>query len=347
MMNKIINASPNISLTIKTLHPEDRDLWDRFGQALPTAAFMQSWAWSDFKELEGYQVFRYGIFDRHQLVGGCLFYFYPHSGKANLLISPGGPILTADYLDIGMKLLIQQAEILGKELGAIAWRIEPQWQHKPDCLSAFVKAPVELSPSETLLIDLQPSEAQILQSMKQKGRYNLRLSWRAGVTVEFTTDSQAIPKFYELFWETVKHQEFFGEPYGFFINLCQTLFAAKMAEIGFARWQGKLLATMILVYWGDRAIYLYGGRSFAYPQVRAPSALHWGAIQRAKQRGCKIYDFYGFTRDPDHNYAKFSQFKSQFGGIPYTTIGAGDYFLYDQLADTLINLLQNLGGDRR
>lgn len=347
MTSKVINASPNIGLKIKILYPEDRDLWDCFGQALPTGCFMQSWAWSDFKELEGYQVFRYGIFERSNLVGGCFFYFYPHSSKANLLISPGGPILTAEFLEPGMELLIQQAEILGKELGAIAWRIEPQWQHKPDCLSDFANAPVELLPSETLLIDLQPSEAQILQSMKQKGRYNLRLSWRAGVKVEFTTDSQAIPKFYELFWETAKQQEFFGEPYGFFINLCQTLFAAKMAEIGFGSWRGELLAAMILVYWGDRAIYLYGGRSFQHPQVRAPSALHWGAIQRAKQRGCKIYDFYGFTRDPDHNYAKFSQFKSQFGGIPYTTIGAGDYFLYDQLADTLINLLQNLGGDRR
>ncbi|HEY9297105.1 MAG TPA: peptidoglycan bridge formation glycyltransferase FemA/FemB family protein, partial [Phormidium sp.] len=79
-------------------------------------------------------------------------------------------------------------------------------------------------------------------------------------------------------------------------------------------------------------------------QLMAPYALHWAAMQRAKTKHCTVYDFYGFTRNPDHNYAKFSQFKSQFGGMNITTIGAHDYFFYDRLADTLINLLKSIGG---
>jgi hypothetical protein len=31
--------------------------------------------------------------------------------------------------------------------------------------------------------------------------------------------------------------------------------------------------------------------------------------------------------------------------VPVTTIGAHDYFFYDQLADTLIGLFRNLAGD--
>ncbi|HEY9609760.1 peptidoglycan bridge formation glycyltransferase FemA/FemB family protein, partial [Allocoleopsis sp.] len=111
------------------------------------------------------------------------------------------------------------------------------------------------------------------------------------------------------------------------------------------RWRGKVIAAILVVYCGNCATYLYGGRSFEHPEMMAPYSLHWGAMQRAKAKGCTIYDFYGFTREPNHAYAKFSQFKSQFGGVPVTTIGAHDYFFYDQLADTLIGLFQNLAGD--
>lgn len=340
--------------TIRELNSSEQHLWDSLGQAAKTGCFMQSWAWADFKEQEGYKTFRYGLFLNEKLVGGCIFYFYPHISKANLLIAPGAPLLPPTLGEEGMELLREKAAVLAKELGAvreahsggiIAFRIEPLWTEKPTYLAGFVRAPVDLLPCETLLIDLRPTETEIIAAMKPKGRYNLRLSLRRGVETEFTTDSQAIPLFYDIFWETVKRQQFFGEPYGFFINLCQTLFAAKMAEIGLARWRGKVLAAIIVVYWGDRATYLYGGRNFEHPEVMAPYALHWAAMQRAKARGCTIYDFYGFTRDRNHAYAKFSQFKSQFGGVPVKTIGAHDYFFYDQLADTLISLFRNLAGD--
>jgi hypothetical protein len=84
--------------------------------------------------------------------------------------------------------------------GLIALPIEPLWTEKPAYLAGFVRAPVDLLPGETLLIDLRPTETEILAAMKPKGRYNLRLSLRRRVETEFTTDSQAIPLFYDIFW---------------------------------------------------------------------------------------------------------------------------------------------------
>lgn len=307
---------------------------------------MQSWAWADFKELEDYQTFRYGIFaldqaDQH-LVGGCIFYYYPRNDSANFLLAAGGPLLLPPFEGEGMKLLMDQASRLAAKLGAIALRSELLLSEKPAYLDGFIRAPVDLLPSETLLIDLRPPAAQILQAMKPKGRYNVRLSQRHGIETRFITDSQGIPVFYDLFWETVRRQQFFGEPYGFFINLCQSLLSANMAEIGLATWRDDVLAAMLVVYWGNRATYLYGGRSGQHPQVMASYGLHWAAMQRAKARGCTIYDFYGYTTDPRHAYFKFSQFKRQFGGTLARTIGAQDYFFYDQLTDTLIGLWQRI-----
>lgn len=341
-------VKPSGQLHIRLLTLDDRTQWDTFIQSLPHGCFMQTWAWADFKVLEGYQAFCYGVFiealAEERLIGGCFFYYYPCDHTANLLFAPGAPCFMPGFEQKGMLLLLETAQALAEKLGAIALRIEPLLSQKPTYLDRFARAPVDLLPSETLLIDLQPTTAVILAAMKPKGRYNIRLSQRYGVQTHFTTDVQAIPLFYNLFWETVKRQGFLSEPYRFFINLCQTLFAAQMAEIGLATWRGELLTTVLIVYWGNRATYLYGGRSTNDPQVMASYGLHWAAMQRAKTRGCKVYDFYGYTCKPNHSYAKFSQFKRQFGGTPVTTIGAHDYFFYDQLADTLIGLLKQVKG---
>lgn len=329
-------------LTLKELTLSYCKLWDDLIQFKQYGCFMQSWNWADFKELEGHKTFRYGLFWENKLVGGCIFYFYPHPSPANLLMAPGGPLLPPNLGEEGMELLTAQAAILAKKMGAIALRIEPPWPEKPSYLNGFVRAPVDLLPSETLLIDLRLTETELLAAMKPKGRYNLRLSWRRGVETEFSNNPQIIPVFYDIFWQTVQRQNFFGEPYSFFINLCQTLFAVNRAEIGLAKWQGQVLAAILVIYYGNRATYLYGGRCLEHPEVMAPYSLHWAAMQRAKARGCTMYDFYGFTRAPNHEYAKFSQFKSRFGGVPITTIGAHDYFFYEQLADTLIELFRNL-----
>jgi lipid II:glycine glycyltransferase (peptidoglycan interpeptide bridge formation enzyme) len=226
----------------------------------------------------------------------------------------------------GLALLLNTVKAIAAEFGAIAFRMEPPWTARPLWLNGFVRAPADLLPSETLWIDLRPPEAEILAAMKPKGRYNIRLSQRHGVTTHFTRDPQAIPTFYDIF--------------------CQTLFQADMAEIGLATWQGQVLGVMLVVYWGKQATYLYGGHTAQQPQIMANYALHWAAMQRAKTKGCDRYDFYGYTRDPNHSYSKFSQFKGQFGGTVVTTIGAHDYFFYDSLADTLITVLNRLHNRR-
>ncbi len=332
-----------LHLKLELLTYQHRQSWDEIVQAHPHSCFMQSWVWADFKELEGYQTFRYGLFDCSNLIGGCIFYLFPHQSRANLLLAPGGPILPFRAIADGLPLLLQKAEEIAKEWGAIALRIEPLLAQRTDWLdTGFSRATADLFPSETLAIDLDQTSEQLLANMQSKGRYNLRLSWRYGVEMRFSQADGAIPQFYDLFWETVERQNFFGEPYGFFINLCQTLFRADMAEIGLAKWQGETLATILILYWGDRAYYLYGGRSDLHPQVMASYAMHWAAMQRAKSRGCKTYDFYGFSSEPQHAYYNFSRFKQKFGGRVVKTIGAYDYFFYDCLADTLIDLIQHL-----
>jgi lipid II:glycine glycyltransferase (peptidoglycan interpeptide bridge formation enzyme) len=307
---------------------------------------MQSWEWANFREMDGYQTFRYGFFDEfNQLIGGCIFYFYPQPSSANLIFAPAAPLLPKALESQALQMLITEAERLAKNKeyhgGAIALRIEPLVLTKPHWLSPeFVRSPADMMPSETLWIDLQKSELELLSEMHSKGRYNIHLSQRYGVETTFTNNDAAIPHFYDLFYATAKRQGFLNEPYGFFIKLCQTLFREGMAEIGFAHYKGTILATILVIYWGDRCTYLYGGRSESDRHVMPAYAIHWAAIKRAKRLGYQIYDFYGYSDHPKHAYFKFSQFKRKFGGKVVKTIGAHDYFFYDRIADTIVQLLR-------
>lgn len=329
-------------LCLRWLTPQDRPAWDVLTQRSEASCFMQSWAWADFKEKEGYRTFRYGFFLDERLVGGCIVYCYLHNAQVHLLNAVGGPYLPQGYEAEALSQWLSALRVLAQQVGAIAVRIEPLWSTTPPYLEGFVRAPVDTLPLETLWIDLQPDPVAILHAMKPKGRYNIRVSQRHGVETRFTSDLSDLPVFYDVFWATAQRQQFWAEPYGFFINLCQTLMPEGMAEIGFAERKGQVLAAILVVYWGKQATYLYGGRTEDCPSAMASYGLHWAAMQRAKAKGCHYYDFYGISTHPNHSYARFSRFKHQFGGQVVTTLGAQDYYFYDRLADTLIGILTQL-----
>ena len=327
-------------LVVRSLEMNDRVQWDEI-----TDCFMQSWAWADFKEKEGYQTFRLGVFDGDCCVGGAILYFYTQ-GQVATLMATGGPVWMDCYDVVGMRVLRSAAAKIAQEVGAIALRIEPMIERLPQEWGDWGRSPADLLPSETLLIDLNRSPADLLADMHPKGRYNIKLAARHGVIFRFSDSLNDLNGFYDCFWATVKRQGFLGEPYGFFINLCQTLFAAGMAEVGFAEIDGEILSTVLMIYWNGRATYLYGGHDRDRSYLMSNYGLHWAAIQRAKTKGCHTYDFYGFTQEINHSYSQFSQFKRKFGGRVVKTIGAHDLYFYDQLADRMAMMLDAIGFDR-
>jgi len=153
-------------------------------------------------------------------------------------------------------------------------RIQPSLcGHTPRFLRNWSRAPVELVPTDTLILDLNLSEEELLAAMHPKGRYNLGLSQRHGVEVSASLEQAAIFGFYDLFIETARRNRFFAEPLTFFINLSETLFPAKGAELLCARWGQQVLGTILVVYFGNRATYLYGGSSSENRHVMPNSSL--------------------------------------------------------------------------
>lgn len=93
--------------------------------------------------------------------------------------------------------------------GAVYLRVEPGWEDQGDPRlrgddrvrgndrgrgNDRKKAHARYAPEWTLLIDLTPPEEEILAQMKPKGRYNIRLAEKKGVSVASETGKKALEK---------------------------------------------------------------------------------------------------------------------------------------------------------
>lgn len=162
----------------------------------------------------------------------------------------------------------------------------------------------------TLIIDLTQSEEQILAQMHQKGRYNIKVAQKSGVTVEQSTDIDA---FYELMKDTgtrdgfrvnslAHYQAFHGRLPGSFLLI--------------ARHKKKPVCGLLGVIWNGTGIYYYGASLYASRALMAPYLIQWEAMRLCKQAGCHSYDLLGIEApgQSKHGWEGITQFKTKFGG---------------------------------
>jgi lipid II:glycine glycyltransferase (peptidoglycan interpeptide bridge formation enzyme) len=330
---------------VRPLTPSDRAAWDALAEKHPSSGFMQTWAWSEFKELEGYDVQRLGLFDgagpAARLVGGTMVYAFPSPVEARLAAMPDGPVLDwgAPGTEAAWSSLVRAVREGPAGKAAVALRVEPRLEELPAELASTVRAPVDLVPEETLEVALGP-EAAMLAAMKPKGRYNARLAERRGVQVSTSTDPADVHEFHRVLEQTGRYHDFLVEPKSFFINLVRSHGPAR-ARFAFASYKGITLAAALTVRHGATRTFLYGGHVPLFPEVMASYALHWHVMREAAAEGCRTYDLYGFVPAgrPDHPYDRFSRFKEKFGGRPVRRVGSRDLVFYDRLAEAAVGAM--------
>lgn len=168
-------------------------------------------------------------------------------------------------------------------------------------------------PDHTLILDLTKSENEILAQMKPKGRYNIKLAEKKGVTIREVRAS-AIATFHQILTETTSRDGFHGHNQEFYENMMKSLSGQALrnsppaathpptACLYFAEYEGKVIAGALNTNYKDTATYYYGASSNNYRNVMAPYLLHWHAIKEAKAAGYKFYDFFGIA--PTHEQSE-------------------------------------------
>ena len=320
-------------------------VWESLVQSHATSGFMQSLHWAEVKRKQGLSALHLGVFKDDQLIGGAHFYSSMRRSGAGILVAPEGPVLPWDDESTSREalgLMIGAIQARSIELGIMSMRVEARMKPPiPPMLREFGRAPVDLVPRETLYIDLAPPPDAILAAMKPKGRYNIKIAQRSGVEVTKDNSADCVKRFYDVLTEASERDHFAIESRRFFEHLADVLIPSGNAQFFFAGHDGDRLGALLLITYGTRATYLYGGISDEKRNLMGGYALQWTAMNAAREAGATTYDFYGFDpyRSPEHNYARFSQFKGQFGGQVMRFIGAQEYFFLDNVADSFIKVV--------
>lgn len=322
-----------------TLHLEEKDAprWEELVKSNHASGFHQSFDWSHFKRLEGWDTYKIGLFDDlDELQGGAIVHQFKFKDGKNFLYIPEGPILNFEeekelhwqwrVLETALHSIVN----LDKKVMTTHIRMEPRIGKVPNWfLLGWTKAGVNLQPRFTLTMDLTQSEETLLAGMKQKGRYNIRLAEKKGVTVR-RTDWKEIEKFFELYKQTFSRNHFSGKELPLFKNLEKSMGAN--CDLYLAEHEGTHLAGALILNHGERSTYLYGASSNENRQLMAPSLLHWEIMKDLKLRGFKEYDFWGAapdSEDSQHEWHGLTRFKEQFGPQKKKWIGAYDYILQE------------------
>jgi len=277
--------------------------WKQFLSNHPDCHILQTGEWGELKSAFGWQALRVvngeagvQILFRQLPLGFSLAYI-PKS-----LPFESWPLWNE------IESLCRSRRSIFLKLESDGWESDSQPLASP--LSGFVTSPRAIQPLRTVVVDIRGTEEEILDRMKQKCRYNIRLAEKKGVTVRAWDD---LEKFHSLIAETGGRDGFGVHTFDYYHRAYQLFHPAGLTEILVAEFEGKPLAALMVFVHGKRAWYLYGASSDEERNRMPTYLLQWEAIRWAKSQGAEEYDLWGVP-DEDESTLE-AQFESRQDGL--------------------------------
>lgn len=338
------------NITVKRLDISFRDEWDQFISSSRWGDILQYWEWGDTKKIEGWESIRLGVFDDSKMIlaAQCLLKDAGILGK--YIYIPHGPVFH-DVSDLkkGLKPLKKELLEMAKENEGFAIEIEPkigqlpeellespivsenlQYLIDPSILKLFESFGFKISkrnmqPVYKLYYDLDSKEEELMALMKKNTRYNIRLAEKKGVVInEYSLNDpkidQKILQFYDLLLITKQRAR--GYPirsFEYFKAFIKNFSPLDNISLFEATYLGKTIAMNISQRTKNWSSSFYAASNRLYPEVKAPYLLRWRSIQKAKEYGSKLYDFWGIVPSKEHQ--GYSDNKLSFGGVRIDTYG--------------------------
>ena len=387
------------------------NLWNTLISNLPNPHFLQSYEWGQVKEKYGWEPI-YLAWDSQgklkQDVSLSTFPFYPSAAalvlkrpvlrrgfaaRLSILYAPKGPLLDWANEPLRNRVLNDLQDLARKE-GAIFLKIDPDVvlgtgipssaedviDHGGEAVMTVLQrrgwkaSSDQIQFKNTVLIDLSPSEEELLACMKQKTRYNVRLAEKKGVTLRIGT-SDDFDMLYKMYAETSVRDGFVIRDEGYYKTVWQLFMANAQpsaassqapttprgsslrhtiphAEPIIAEVDHEPVAAIFVFYFAGRAYYVYGMSRDVHREKMPTYLLQWEAMKRAKSMGCTVYDLWGAPDVFDESDSMWGvyRFKEGLGGKVVRTLGAWDfapnpfwYTLYSETIPRVLNIMRTRG----
>jgi peptidoglycan pentaglycine glycine transferase (the first glycine) len=351
--------------------------WNTLIAQIPRAHILQTTEWGAVKKTIGWEpIFRSWFLDNQTLFAAAMILqrslpIRGFAAKFHVLYAPKGPLLK-DWEDSrAYTQVIHDLEELGKSSNGVFLKIDPDvplayglpgsdedvidevGNNVTAILSShgWIPSREQVQFRNTIEIDLAPDLDTLLDQMKQKTRYNIRLAQRKGVSIR-QGNKKDLAILFQMYAETSIRDGFVIRDQAYYLNNWNTFIESKMLDILVAEVDGEPVAGLLLYHFAKTAWYMHGMSRNLHRDKMPSYLLQWAAIQRAKSLGCTRYDLWGAPdqfSEADHMWGVY-KFKEGLGGKIIRNIGAWDYpirpslyKLYIQILPRILNLMRISG----
>jgi len=384
-------------------------LWNSLISKLPNPHFLQTYEWGQVKVKYGWEPIylvwnQEGKIKEVKNVSDLTsLAFYPSAAalvlkrqilrngfaaRLSVLYCPKGPLLDWSNEPLRSRVL-NDLQSFARQQGAIFLKMDPDvvlgtgvphggdnvinnvgqavmtvlkrkgWQYSSD----------QIQFRNTVMIDLNPSEEEMLARMKQKTRYNVRLAEKKGVTLRVGTTGE-LSMLYTMYAETSVRDGFVIRDEAYYKTVWQTFMHSNVDALAgsqdstfqpsslptcepiIAEVDGEPVAAIFVFYFAGRAYYVYGMSRSAHREKMPTYLLQWEAMKRAKANGCTVYDLWGAPEvfnESDSMWGVY-RFKEGLGGQVVRTLGAWDfapsplwYKMYSQIIPRVLDVMRSRG----
>lgn len=326
------------SIEFKIFTEQDKNIWNDFICNSKWGDVLQIWQWGDNKRIENWEPLRVAVLEDNQIliVAQCLIKKLPIFG--NYLYIPYGPVFKdIQSLKKGMSKFKEELILLAKQKNCVIIDIEPkvgksevevsenlQQYVNEEVFNIFKQHGFSITKRNTqplfkLFYNLDKSEEELLSLMKKNTRYDVRLAQKKGVVIkEYSFNDENIHKkidvFYDMLLETQKRAH--GYPIRsreYFHELVNSFKDTEYMSLFEGSFNGDIICMNISQRTGFWSSSFYASSNRLHTKVKAPHLMRWTAIQRAKESGCKVYDFWGIVPH-SKQHEGYSDNKLSFGG---------------------------------
>ncbi|HHE45984.1 MAG TPA: peptidoglycan bridge formation glycyltransferase FemA/FemB family protein, partial [Candidatus Moranbacteria bacterium] len=252
--------------------------------------FLQSNEWKSFQKETGKKTFHIST---NSFWANIVEHKLPLAG--NYFYLPRGPIIKEKIQKAEFQEAFQKIIDLAKENKAGWVRMDLSSKKDLEHTRAWMpkiqitKAPHNMQPKQILALDIAKPVEQLLAEMKAKTRYNIKLAKKRNVQIHSVTFSQDknqlyFKEFLRLTQVMAKRQKIIVHPATYYEKMWKTI-PENMIKLYVAEYKNKIIATNLIIFYNEVAIYLHGASDNQCRNVMASYLLQWQALLDAKEKG--------------------------------------------------------------
>lgn len=320
--------------------------WLKTVETHKEANFLQSPEWGRTNELIGATVIT-EEFENH----GRALMIVRKAKRGRYLEIPCGPLIDWQNKKLA-KSALEHISKIAKTHRCTFVRIRPQLLFSDQNLKLLKSlgariAPMHLAAEHTVIINLKPSEEELLKNMRRQTRYEVRRAEKQGIIVEKSHSEDDFRTFHRVQIKTAKRQNFIPPDLKTLLAEHQAfgpaakIYTAKTAD-------GEPIAYGLILKNANEAAYFEAASTDLNRKLPGAYALIWQAIKDLKAENIERFNLWGIAPkdQPHHRYAGVTTFKTGFGGEVVEYVPAHDLVL-NELAYLKTFLIETIRKKRR